>query len=164
MAEKKDGSKKTTTKKVEEKTQAQKAVKKQLKKGAKKALKNRSVQIALIFIVVAIIVALVVVYLVKPEIFSEIFNGKSNTSGENGSSNNNQELSYGEGDLLFHTINIGQGDCLLINFPDGKDMLIDCGSDAEGSYEMANSYISKYVTDGQLDYVMLTHSDKDHVG
>lgn len=164
MAEKKDGSKKTTTKKVDEKAQVQKAVKKQLKKGAKKTLKNRSVQIALIVIVVAIIVALVVVYLVKPEIFSEIFGGKSNTSGENGSSNNNQELPYGEGDLLFHTINIGQGDCLLINFPDGKDMLIDCGSDAEGSYEMANSYISKYVTDGQLDYVMLTHSDKDHVG
>ena len=151
--------KKKTTKKTDPQKQVKKEVKKATKKAAKKALRNRGVQIALIVLVVLIIVAIVVVYLVKPEIFESLFNGGSST-GTNGQT---EDIVYGNGDLYFHTVDIGQGDCLLICFPDGKDMLIDCGSDKGGSYEMANTYISQYVTDNQLDYVLLTHTDNDHV-
>ena len=156
-----ENNKKTTQKKkVDENAQVKKQVKKVAKKATKKALKNRSVQIALAVIVVLLVVALVVVYLVKPELFTDLFNGNSANTGNNG---NNETVVYGTGDLYFHTIDIGQGDCLLICFPDGKDMLIDCGSTSGGSYETANSYISQYVSDKQLDYVLLTHTDQDHV-
>jgi len=149
-------------KKVDENAQVKKAVKKAAKKATKKALKNRGVQIALIVLVVLIITAIVVVYLVKPEIFDSILHPDSSNTAKGGQGNN-QNVAISDGDLYFHTVDIGQGDCLLICFPDGKDMLIDCGSDKGGSYEKANTYISQYVTDNQLDYVMLTHTDNDHV-
>ena len=73
-------------------------------------------------------------------------------------------LTRGEGELQVHFLDVGQGDSILILFPDGKDMLIDCGTTRGGSWEAVDEYMDDYVTDGQLDYLMLTHTDKDHVG
>ena len=73
-------------------------------------------------------------------------------------------LTRGEGELQVHFLDVGQGDSILILFPDGKDMLIDCGTTSGGSWEAVDEYMDDYVTDGQLDYLMLTHTDKDHVG
>lgn len=73
-------------------------------------------------------------------------------------------LAHGEGELQVHFLDVGQGDSILILFPDGKDMLIDCGTTRGGSWEAVDEYMDDYVTDGQLDYLMLTHTDKDHVG
>ncbi|MDE6302130.1 MAG: MBL fold metallo-hydrolase, partial [Clostridia bacterium] len=62
-------------------------------------------------------------------------------------------------------VNVGQGDCILILFPDGKDMLIDCANynNTASIRNSAFAYIDMYVTDKQFDYVMLTHCDSDHV-
>lgn len=66
--------------------------------------------------------------------------------------------------LLVHFIDVGQGDCILIQFPDGKDMLIDCGNKSSGfKFADAEEYIREQVKDDQLDYMMLTHGDEDHV-
>lgn len=43
-------------------------------------------------------------------------------------------------------------------------MLIDCGTTKGGDLDETLAYISAYVPDKQLDYLMLTHSDDDHVG
>ena len=72
-------------------------------------------------------------------------------------------MQRGEGDLQIHFVDVGQGDCILILFPDGKDMLIDCGTTKGGDLDTTLSYISAYITDGQIDYLMITHGDGDHV-
>ncbi len=67
--------------------------------------------------------------------------------------------------LTVHFIDVGQGDSILITFPDNKEMLIDCGSYNNSSEikEKTLNYLDKYITDGQIDYLMLTHCDSDHV-
>lgn len=67
--------------------------------------------------------------------------------------------------MEIHFVDVGQGDAIYIEFPDGKDMLIDAG-DRDSDYTQALiSYINNYgsASDG-IDYVMLTHVDADHVG
>ncbi len=74
-------------------------------------------------------------------------------------------IAFEEGDLSVHMLDVGQGDCILILFPDGKEMLIDCANynNTAAVRERAFAYLDMYVKDGQLDYVMLTHCDSDHV-
>lgn len=76
---------------------------------------------------------------------------------------NTPPLQRGDGELAVHFIDIGQGDCILIQFPDGKDMLIDCGTDKGGDWAEVKAYLEEQVPDDQLDYLMLTHADEDHV-
>lgn len=65
--------------------------------------------------------------------------------------------------LDIHFIDVGQGDCIYIEFPDGKNMLIDAGDRDTSVAEAVIAYL-----DGQdvtaIDYLMLTHTDSDHVG
>lgn len=72
---------------------------------------------------------------------------------------NTQEL------LEVHFIDVGQGDAIFIRLPDGKDMLIDCGSGTAASIETRDKF-SEYLIDlnvGVLDYFIVTHPDSDHV-
>lgn len=70
-----------------------------------------------------------------------------------------------DGTLTVHYIDVGQGDCILICFPDGKEMLIDCANynNSQSIQTKTLNYLSTYITDGQIDYLMLTHCDSDHV-
>ena len=73
-------------------------------------------------------------------------------------------LVAGEGELQVHFMDVGQGDSILILFPDGKDMLIDCGNKSSGyDFDVTAGYLEDYLPDGKLDYLMLTHGDEDHV-
>lgn len=65
-----------------------------------------------------------------------------------------------EGELRVHFLDVGQGDSTLIEFPDGKTMLMDGGD--EGSDEVIMRYLNALKIDS-LDYVLLTHVDSDHV-
>ncbi len=61
-------------------------------------------------------------------------------------------------------IDIGQGDAILINFPDDKYMLIDGGKGNKANEQALDKYLT---VDGEkitLDYVVATHPDEDHVG
>ena len=43
-------------------------------------------------------------------------------------------------------------------------MLIDCGNKSTGyDFDVTADYLENYLPDGKLDYLMLTHSDEDHV-
>ena len=60
-----------------------------------------------------------------------------------------------------HFIDVGQGDSILIESPNGKTMLIDGGTKAAGDDVVA--YLKSQQI-SQLDYVVATHPDADHIG
>lgn len=66
-------------------------------------------------------------------------------------------------DLSIHFIELGNkytGDCTLIKVGD-TEMLIDAGS-KESSIPAIKQYLDVYVTDGTLEYVVVTHAHEDH--
>ena len=63
--------------------------------------------------------------------------------------------------LVVEYIDVGQGDCSLINLPDGKTMIIDTGGKEESIYKIVSQRIRLY-TD-TIDYLVLTHPDIAHI-
>ena len=66
-----------------------------------------------------------------------------------------------EGKLVVNFIDVGQGDSILMEFPNGKNMLIDAGE----SYE--NDTVQSFIRQrgfSSLDYVIGTHPHTDHIG
>lgn len=63
--------------------------------------------------------------------------------------------------MLVHYIDVGQGDAILIQSPNGKNMLIDGGTKSAGD-KVVSFLKSKGVS--TLDVVVATHPDADHIG
>lgn len=64
-------------------------------------------------------------------------------------------------EMLVHFIDVGQGDSIFIQAPSGSTMLIDGG--VKGAGETIVAYLKEQgVT--ELDYVVATHPDADHIG
>lgn len=66
-------------------------------------------------------------------------------------------------DLVVTFLDVGQGDCIIIELPDGKNMIIDSGDTSNAN----KSAISSFTTQNGIttfDYLLLTHQDADHVG
>lgn len=145
MANKKSKNSKNTKAKTAKKTNEQIAVEGAVNAAKKLHKKNPKLLIAIVAIVVTAAIIVGALYIVKPE----WFRGPMPESGQ----------------LVVHYIDVGQGDCIYIAFPDGTDMLIDCGSQG-GSSKYQTSAISDLKAlnpDGKIDRVMATHSDQDHV-
>lgn len=68
------------------------------------------------------------------------------------------------GKLELHFIDVGQGDSTLVRCPNGKNILVDAGSNSGGSPEEVSDYISEVVGDGliKIDTLVITHADGDH--
>ncbi|MHB1334846.1 MAG: DUF4332 domain-containing protein [Candidatus Humimicrobiaceae bacterium] len=65
------------------------------------------------------------------------------------------------GPLKVHFIDVGQGDSILIQTPDGKTMLIDGGPKSSGSSVVA--YLKKLgIT--KINVMVATHPHEDHIG
>ena len=64
-----------------------------------------------------------------------------------------------------HFVDVGQGDSLLIRFPNNKTMMIDSGT-PQSQENLVNYIDNVFFADSQkvFDYVVLTHSDSDHSG
>ena len=71
--------------------------------------------------------------------------------------------SYSDGELRVHFIDVGQGDGIYIEFPDGEDMLIDMGSTSGMTQTQAIAALEQLNDDNVIDHLMLTHTDQDHV-
>ncbi len=81
---------------------------------------------------------------------------------------------YADGDgLVIHFLDVGQGDSCIIELPGDKTMLIDAGVDMNDRKRDIATEINEYIrqnikTNGKtisfFDYVIMTHSDSDHVG
>lgn len=73
------------------------------------------------------------------------------------------DSSLHDGELVVRFLDVGQGDGIYIEFPDGKDMLIDMGSTLGYSEKAAVEELTALNDDGKIDHLMLTHTDQDHV-
>lgn len=68
-----------------------------------------------------------------------------------------------DAEFSIHIIDLGKnaGDSIYIKAGE-NDILIDAGSTA-ASAPVICEYLSNYVTDGKLEYVIATHADQDHI-
>ena len=72
------------------------------------------------------------------------------------------EVVFDDGELLkVHYVDVGQGDCTVIELPDGKIMMIDAGENGmENSvFEFLNS-----INVNKIDFLIATHPHSDHIG
>jgi beta-lactamase superfamily II metal-dependent hydrolase len=77
-----------------------------------------------------------------------------------------------EGEFSFVFFYMGQGDCMLAKCPDGKMMMVDCGSkagfqvsrpgDALTPKAVVINTLNALVPDKKIDSLILTHPDRDH--
>lgn len=114
----------------------------------------------LVVIIIIIVIVLVVFYISNGYKFDFGFLKKESES---------VSVNYSEvdnvRDLKVYFIDIGQGDCIFIELPDGKNMLIDTGEKRNAG----KAKIDKYLRDEKgnkvtIDYCVATHPDSDHIG
>ena len=144
------------------------------KKGRKKKEKvsTKTIVISIAIIILLVAIALAVFYVSNGNSFDGIFDGFIDSSKNSGTSESYKEDSVGEiesvdtvKDLKITFMDIGQGDSILIEFPDGKNMLIDAGDRRTASKDVFSKYLKD--KDGnklKLDYCVTTHPDSDHIG
>lgn len=64
-------------------------------------------------------------------------------------------------EMTVHFIDVGQGDSIFIQAPNGKTMLVDAGG--KGAGKTVVGYLRAQGVQ-KLDYVVATHPDADHIG
>lgn len=148
------------TKKSSKSTKSKKQTSSPVEKAAKKAYKAnpKAFVISIVAIVLVIAIATAVVYFAFPDTWDKIVSMIVKDDQHSG-------LARGDGELLVHMLDVGQGDCIYIQLPDGKDMVIDCANyNDDKEYEKKTfDYLDTYITDNTVEYLMLTHCDSDHV-
>ena len=65
------------------------------------------------------------------------------------------------GEMRVHFLDVGQGDSIIIELPNGQSMLVDGGIRKVGGF--VKDYI-KSLGINRLDYVVATHPHEDHIG
>lgn len=68
--------------------------------------------------------------------------------------------------LEVHFVDVGQGDAILVRFPNEQTMLIDSGTNKSIDYlkNYINNVFFKKKEEKKFDYILLTHGDADHSG
>lgn len=124
------------------------------KKGGKKGAAG---------LLAASITVLLLLFLAESGRFIGLSNGLTETVEQGGKASVSGEIikrDDPEGTLEVHFLDVGHGDSTLIICGEHA-MMIDCGDDTQGMM------LQKYLTDhdvSKLDYLILTHPDKDHIG
>ncbi len=79
-----------------------------------------------------------------------------------------KSVAHAEGapSLNVHYVDVGQGDCTIIELPDGKTMIVDGGENNNSVKSHIKTFIQNTLPSGfeYFDYAILTHSDSDHCG
>lgn len=108
--------------------------------------KSNKSKISLPVLVIAVIVILV-------SVISSIKGNITNSNSVNSDSTNTN--------IVIHYIDVGQGDCSLVELPNGQSMLIDAGTKEYA--DKICSYISS-LGYSKIDYLVATHPHSDHIG
>lgn len=127
--------------------------------------------IFLVVVVLIIVAALVALWYFKPDVLNGIIasltqkDDPSDQTGGIGTGTGQEDNPYVTGDTLQMTVlDIGQGDCIYIAFPDGKNMVMDIGSEfgSTSPWKHANAFLQERKVK-QIDYLFITHGDYDHI-
>ena len=128
--------------------------------------------IFLVVVVLIIVAALVALWYFKPDVLQNIIasftktDEPQDTGGNNiGNGGGQEDNPYVTGDTLEMTVlDIGQGDCIYIAFPDGTNMMMDIGSEfgSTSPWNHANEFLQERKVK-QIDYLFITHGDYDHI-
>lgn len=111
--------------------------------------------IAVVVILLIVAIALGIFYAVAPDKFKEFVNRLFPEQDP-------PTQPTLEGTLEMTVIDIGQGDCIFLQFPDGQTMIMDAGSTKGGSYTSIQEHLALRAVE-YLDYVFITHTDQDHI-
>ena len=63
-------------------------------------------------------------------------------------------------------MDLGQGDCTLIQTPENKNILIDGGGSEFGNFDVGESTLMPYLLARRIttiDYMLISHFDSDHI-
>jgi competence protein ComEC len=75
---------------------------------------------------------------------------------------------FGDGRLHLTSIDVGQGDAMLVTLPNGRTLLVDSGGvSIRGDFDIGDRVIGPALRArgvGRLDYLAVTHGDPDHIG
>lgn len=123
------------------------------KRNVKKAAKVYKSSSSLVKVLVALVLILAVIGGGLYYYFF-IYKNQDNTS----------KTAIVNGELSIHFLELGNaytGDCIYIKAGQ-TDILVDGGS-RTNSVETIKSYVNNYVTDGTIEYAIITHADQDHI-
>jgi competence protein ComEC len=74
----------------------------------------------------------------------------------------------GDGRLHLSLLDVGQGDAMLVTFPNGRTLLLDTGGvSLRGEFDVGDRVIGPAIRARELltlDYLAITHADPDHIG
>ena len=137
--------------------------KKRARRAAKKKLKKMH-PVAALLLVLLVIALIVGAYFVYVNYLEPMLNGDGGKGDGDGDGDGSSPLgNVTDGALSIHFLELGNvytGDCTYIKGCE-NDILIDAGSRTT-SVATIKSYIDQYVTDGKLEYVIVTHAHQDH--
>ena len=75
---------------------------------------------------------------------------------------------FGDGQLHFTQLDVGQGDAMLVTLPNGRTLLVDTGGvSLRGEFDIGDRVIGPALRArglARLDYMAITHGDPDHIG
>lgn len=132
------------------------------KSASKSKTKKTIITIITVIIVIALIAA--IIYISVKGMWGDVIDYlKSIAQRDETNPDQDDAALVPDGTLEVKVLDVGQGDCILITFPDGQVMVMDIGSEF-GSTSPWN------VIDGELkakgintiDYMFLSHTDYDH--
>lgn len=70
-------------------------------------------------------------------------------------------------ELRIYFVDVGQGDCTFIVTPQNQTILVDGGGSEFSQYDVGKNIVIPYLLDRgytKIDYIMISHFDRDHVG
>ena len=74
----------------------------------------------------------------------------------------------GDGRLHVTLIDVGQGDAILVTFPNGRPLVVDTGgASGRGDFDIGDRVVGPMLQSAgvlDLDYLAVTHGDPDHIG
>ena len=155
---------------------SKKSNKRTAKKVAKAAKRHPKAVLAIVIVLVVLIAVGVILYfkvdkvhdavdgLINPKTTTTSVEGDDPSLGGGGGSTPPKATTYGDKDLSFHFLELGNnytGDSTYIKAGD-VDILIDAGSRQDSADDIGD-YVRNYCTDGTLEFVIATHAHQDHI-
>ncbi len=75
---------------------------------------------------------------------------------------------FGDGRLHVTMMDVGQGDAVLLTLPNGRTLMVDTGGVSQGGeFDIGDRVLGpalRYRGIRRLDYLVVTHGDRDHIG